>query len=243
MQRTGSALIVALCAVFAVATAQAATIQVTGESPLGELGVALNSGESGEFIENPDGTQNWSGEFLDPNGWEFSWDLLMDPDPFISGVVAVVNNTGIDASFTFQVSMPVSVSLPAGSPMSGSSSITINDANGNGSATLSAPAGGSIYEAGIESTVEATLFDDPYSLSPPFPPSTTSDNASFTGTTSTALNVGDEMFLTHSFVLSAGDSATGNSNFSVIPEPASLVLVVVAGLAAGVWRFRGRSHC
>jgi hypothetical protein len=116
--------------------------------------------------------------------------------------------------------------------MSGSSSITINDANLNGAATVSAPVGGSIYEGLVNGVPFATLFDAPYSLSPPFPPTTTSDNASFGGVTPAAINVGDTLSVKHTFVLTAGDGATGNSNFVVIPEPASLVLTCLAGLAA-----------
>jgi hypothetical protein len=126
--------------------------------------------------------------------------------------------------------------------MSGSSSITINDANLNGAATVSAPAGGSIYEALVNDVPFETLFDDAYSLSPPFPPTTTSDNASFSGVTPAAINVGDNMAVRHTFVLTAGDAATGNSNFVVVPEPASLALTSVACLVAlAVYRRRRRS--
>jgi hypothetical protein len=126
--------------------------------------------------------------------------------------------------------------------MFGSSTISINDANASGSATLSAPAGGSVYEGRINGVTQATLFDDPYTLSPSFPPSTAGDTGSFSGTTSTALNAGDTLSLKHTFVLSAGDSATGNSNFTVIPEPASLVLVAIIGLVGCGYRLRCRSR-
>jgi hypothetical protein len=155
----------------------------------------------------------------------------------------VVKNTDAAGTFTFEVGIPVTVSLPAGTAMSGSSSITINDSNLNGAASVSAPAGGAIYQGRINGTPVATLFDDPYSLSPSFPPTTTSDNASFSGATASVLNVGDVMSIQHTFVLSARDGATGNSNFVIIPEPASFVLIALGGIAALVMSRRRSRIC
>ena len=242
MQRTLMALVVAVCASLAAGSAHAATIQVMAEGPNGELGFAGNLDESdGVFTELPNGLQSWVGSVVDDSGWEFSWDLVINPDPFVTGVVAVTNNTNSTGTFMFEVGTSVTDSFAAGSPMFGSSTISISDANNSNSASLSAPAGGSVYEGRINGIVQESLFDAPYTLSPSFPPSTAGDTESFTGTTSTALNVGDTLSLKHTFVLSAGDSATGNSNFTVIPEPSTLALAALLGLAGCVHRLRRRA--
>jgi hypothetical protein len=245
MQKKLIVLVVGLVAALAAQAAFATTISVSYDDPANPgsvgLGVSLNDGEVGEFIQNPDGTQTWRGDFEFPNVGRFEWDFLLDGDPFVAGTVGVINNTNATGTFTFEVGVPVTINLPAGSPMSGSSSISINDSNNNGAATVSAPAGGSIYEGRVNGAAIATLFDDPYSLSPPFPPTTISDDASFSGVSSTALNVGDTLSVKHTFVLSARDSATGNSNFAIIPEPSSVVLLgmaAIACLAIGIRRGR-----
>jgi hypothetical protein len=241
MQRNLVALVAGLCAALAAQTTEAATIDLSFSDPLGQIGFATALDESdGQFTENADGTFSWAGEYVDATIGEITWDLLLDPDPFVSGAVAVTNNTNTTGTFTFEVSLPVTVDIAAGAPMFGSSSISINDANNSGDATVSAPTGAAIYEGLVEGSVVATLFDDPFMLSPAFPPSTASDDASFTGVTSTAISAGDTIALRHTFVLSAGDSATGNSNFTIIPEPSTMVLVTLGGLAVLACRFRSR---
>ena len=222
--------LVGLVAAFAfVAAAAAAPLLEIG--PLGsETTIDPGNGGTTLFVDNGDGTFDWEGAMTMPM-WETTWDLLIDEDPGVSGVIGLKNTTGTTQTFTFNVSTGVSVSLPAGSTKSGSSTISVGDANFNSTATLSAVTGGAMYNALVDGNLEHQLFQDPYSLVVSTFGGTTGATQSFTGVTTNALAV--SLGINHVFQLTAGDQATFNSTFEVIPLPSS------AGVGFGVLALMG----
>jgi len=192
--------------------------------------------DDGTMVDLGDGTFQWTGSYLaGDDAWQIDWDLILDPDPGIGGLVAVTNLDSQAHAFSFFTSLPIVGSFPAGSPMFGSSSITIADGNFDGAASLSAPAGDAIYAGIIDGSDQRLLFPAPYVLNPTFPPpgSSAADTLDFINEFTT-FDLNSTIAIRSDFILSAGDSATINSTFSVVPEPATgaLLLLAAAGLVS-----------
>ena len=177
-------------------------------------------------------TGMWSGTWSTAM-WDATWNLALDPDPGISGVIGLTNNNAtMMQAMTFNVSMATIGYYPAGSFMTGSSAITVTDANFSGSATMSTQTGVAMYTALIDGTQlipSGELFPDAYTLTATGLGAANSANTSFTSTTPIAL--ASSMGINHLFRLSPGDNATANSTFYVIPEPMTVSLLGLGALA------------
>lgn len=200
---------------------------------------------SGTITDLGNGVQNWKGTVNQTGSYNLQWDLMLDADPSVSGSVALTNASAGTQTFTLNVSLPISPSpSPAGSNIFGSSAITVSDANGDAAATLNAPAGGAIYTAFINSPAvnQKTLFPvgvAPLPLTVSIPGGVNVASQTFsTGTTSAAASI---LGIQHSFTLTAGDSATMNSTFTItVPEPCTVALAAIGGLGLLVVRARRR---
>ncbi len=213
-------------------SARATLFSVTATGP---GGTSTQNIALGNATILPDGvTQEFKGVFTQTGSYNMQYDLLLDPDPSVSGSIALTNVANATQTFTLNVSQPIA-SVPAGSQDFGSSAISLADANGSGSPSLSAPTGSAIYTAFINSSVtQKTLFQ----LIPIAIGSGTGgvavDSQSFTaGTTTVPATI---MGIQHSFTLTAGDSATMNSTFTIVPEPCTLALAAIGGLGLVVAR-------
>lgn len=224
-------LVVMVMALFAAGMSQSAAAL---PASLPSMNIGMNNApmeigaQHGQFDDLGDGLYSWQGEIAPEGaGWTAEWDLVLDPDPGISGVIAVTNITANPTDFSVSFTLPVVGSYPAGSLMSGSSSITVSDADFDNNGEMQAVANSSIYSALIEGVVQRTLFDDPYSLSPTFPPvgNTNSDTMTFSGE-NTSTDLTSELGLDYLFTLSGGDKATVNSTFFVVPEPITGLLLL-----------------
>lgn len=205
-------------------TFNGATISIAwGES--GPSGNSWNLNVPGNTDGSPDshpadGSYNGSGLL-------FEWaDVYFNADPIIAGNFAVTNNSPVPQTFSLNVIMPTAFATGGSTTHDGGSAITVSDANFSGGSSLSTFAGFSIYASKVNGSVSHTLFDSPYSLTTP--PGTT--NAAF-------LNFGPlagpgvalitSIGIDHTFTLSPGDRATVNSNYRIVPEPATLSLFVI----------------
>ena len=203
----------------------------------------LASNNVGTITTLPDGvTQEWKATVNQAGSYNLQFDLLLDPDPSISGSVALTNAAGSTQTFTLNVSQSIA-STPAGSAIFGSSSISIGDANFDSASTVGAPTGSAIYTAFINSNVsQKTLFAAPYTLSKNgVPGGTAVDSQTYPPPIATTTAAATTMGIQHSFTLTAGDSATMNSTFTItVPEPCTLVLAGLGALGLAAVRFGRR---
>ncbi len=211
----------------ACSSARATLITVTTTGPDGTTTQTI---AGGSVTTLPDGvTQEWRGTATQAGSYSMQFDLVFDPDPSIAGSIALTNVAASTQTFTLNVSQPIT-SVPAGSSIFGASAISVSDANNSGGATVSAPTGSAIYTAFVNSNVtQKMLFVDPYSKSASSIGGVAVDSQSFsTGTTTVPATI---MGIQHSFTLTAGDSATMNSTFTItVPEPCTLALAAIGGL-------------
>ena len=223
-------LVLLVCACLSASAFAAPTLLVgpTGSEMMHEAGTG---GMGITETWNPT-TGVWMGSWTTAM-WDATWNLTLDPDPGIAGVIGLTNNNAtMMQAMTFNVSMQTIGFYPAGSFMTGSSAITVTDASFNGTATMSTQTGVAIYTAlidGAQLIPSGELFPDSYSLTATGIGAANSANTSFTGATPVAL--ASSMGINHLFMLTPGDNATANSTFFVVPEPATLSLLSVGVLA------------
>lgn len=179
------------------------------------------------------------GSGLNNGGWSLdSWDLETDPDPTITNIFSVTNNTADTQSFVVSVSLPTSISFGPPSLIRGSIQGGATDNNFDG-VTLANTGTSSIYDGLIDGTSVRTLFDDPTSVSGAGSVSLgalsfgipVQESVAFATLTSIGLDI--------RFDLTAGDSASFTANFDVqpIPEPGTALLLGL-GLASLAYRRR-----
>lgn len=163
-----------------------------------------------------------------------SWNMNVDPDPVVSGIVAVTNNAATTQDFTLIFTLAVAPAVVPSSLIGGSIQGGVTDNNGDG-ALLSALLGDSIYRARIDGATVASLYGDPTSVAAGAFLSANLPTASF-GTPipsqpgpAALTDIGIRL----KFSLSPGDSASFTSNFVVIPIPEPSVAVML-GLGLGL---------
>jgi hypothetical protein len=165
--------------------------------------------------------------------------LELDTDPIVDGNIAVSNEQGFTQRFTFIFNLPIT-SIAGPTTQNGSLAGSVADGFEGDGATLSAPAGESLYTARIDGVDVATLYDDPSSFSaPPF-------DIGDIPATSFGPNVGgpalSDIELELDFFLTSFDGAQITSAFQVeeVPEPATGAMVGI-GLALLAARRRSRN--
>lgn len=181
-------------------------------------------------------TFGFSGSNSSSGNWGLGWSMLVNPDPFIVANIAVTNNSLMTQTFSISVLSPLDTTNFPFICIGGSVVGSVSDGNGDG-ATLSSPAGGSLYSAIVDNNTVGTLLDDPFSVSAGSYLSAGVGPATFGApipsqvvATQATTNFG----ITLTFTLTAGDTASFTSIFVVegcIPGPASLALLAVAGMA------------
>ena len=98
-------------------------------------------------------------------GWTLdSWSLQVDPDPSITNIFSVTNNTAATQTFVVSVLLPTGISFGPPSLIRGSVQGGATDNNFNG-VTLANSGTTAIYDAQIDGATVRTLFDNPTSVS------------------------------------------------------------------------------
>ncbi len=175
--------------------------------------------------------------FSETDSWTAEWNsIVYSTNPSVTTSFSFTNTTLVDQEFTVTVTSPIAP-IGGNTIMQGTIGGSLVDNPGNDpGATLAAPSGGAIYTALIDGNAVQTLHDDPFSFSVP---DVTADSIPGAGFSNVA---GPPAFtsigIQHTFFLSAGDSVTFSSAFTVIPTPATLA---VLGLA-GIFGSRRRRH-
>jgi hypothetical protein len=174
------------------------------------------------YIDNGDGTFTYAGVNGNQTIWTFEWDITVNPDPLISAMFAITNNTASTQHFDILFTLPVG--SPFGTPAvkSGSLAAGFQDLNNSGSVTLS----NIDWDGRIDGSDAMSLFSGDFSCGGAgcsgniFP---VSDGP----LSSTGVNTSIGIHL--AFDLTAGDKATFDTFFEVEP--------VVVPIPAAVWLF------
>jgi hypothetical protein len=253
--RTGSALALVrsapLAALLAVAITQTAVGDMT-TIPAGDVVVTINGVNSetqqgrtarfevdvqtdGSFALTDGSSQGdlWSLTDLDVSG---------NVDPFTNVVWSVTNNTAVPQVFTVSVTLPISPQTPS-TVHGGSFGGTLNDANFNGSASVSTAGGLPLYRGQIDGATVLSIYPDPYTQSVAFAGQTIAVPAMNPGLPGPTIPSGpatSTIGIINHFLLSPGDTFSGNSFFVIeaVPEPSTLGLAAAALTATLIVRRR-----
>lgn len=188
----------------------------------------ITNGATNNWTFNDTATPNLDGTFtydgtVSGSVWTFSWDIDVDPDPFINATLGITNNTAVTKHFDILFTLPVGSPFASGTK-SGSMSATFQDLNGSGLVSLT-----NVNWSGRIDGVDAmslTAFDG--TCGPGSPGcigslGTVSDGPLPSGAVNT--NIGIHL----AFDLTAGDKATFTNFFEVVP--------VVVPIPAAMWLF------
>jgi len=158
--------------------------------------------------------------------------IEVDSDPF---VLANFNVTAGSLNTTFNVSSSNLVVAPSSYTGQASAQVTLTDNDGDGAllAVSTNPAG--MYRAMYNGpTVFANLLSAPVVAA-----SFSSNVANSNIGPAPIVGVINDISAQFDFTLSANDTATGTSNFTIVPAPGSIALLGLSGLAA----IRRRRSC
>lgn len=176
-----------------------------------------------------------TGNAVIANNFSVSWELDLDPDPFVSAFFTVQNLTGNLQPFTITTSLPT-ISLGAPTTMFGSTTGTVGDGDfvqdqfGNG-ATVRTLAGSPYYEALVDGIGVRQLYPDFQQNAAPLGIVNSIPAVNFSGIAGPALI--SSIGIRNRFELTPGDNASFTSTFNIIPTPGAVGLLGVAGLAMG----------
>lgn len=170
------------------------------------------------------------------NGFNFSFNTVLDPDPFISSSFTIQNMAGFTQNFTVTTTLPVFPAFPGPNTMTGSVSGTVGDGdglldpNGNGATVTTQANGRPYYEALIDGLGARSLYTAPQVHTAPLGLTSAIGTQNFIG--EAAPGVLFTIGIRNAFTLTSADNAAFTSTFLVIPAPAGLAVVGLAGLAA-----------
>lgn len=174
------------------------------------------------YTDNGNGTFTYQGVNGNQSIWAFEWDITVNPDPLISAMFAITNNTASTKHFDLLFTLPVGSPFAAPAVKSGSLAASFQDLNNSGSATLS----NIDWNGRIDGSNAMPLFSGDFTcggagcIGSIFP-------ASDGPLSSSGVNTSIGIHL--AFDLTAGDKASFTTSFQVEP--------VVVPVPAALWLF------
>jgi hypothetical protein len=204
------------------------------------LTIGSTSLTDGTVTENADGSytllgHQQGGSFNGQPVWDIGWDLTIKQDPYILGNLTITNLTTTTRNFNLTLALPITPAF-APSLFGGSIDATVSDRNNDGSAAIAPIAvSPSIYRGTIDGITVLSLFAVQLNCT------ASGGGCSANGSDSDGLPgpslAGPAVFATIgtllNFSLSAGDSVTFATNFTVepptpVPLPATLPMLALA---------------
>jgi hypothetical protein len=168
------------------------------------------------------------------NQFRATFDLDLEPDPFVSSFFTIQNLTGVLQPFSITTTLP---SIPVGNPssMNGSTVGTVGDGDGvldqfgNG-ASIRTIAGAPYYQALVDGVGVRSLYPDAqFQFAPQGQVAgIAAQNFPNEAGPGVLANIG----IRNRFELTPGDNASFTSTFFIIPAPSGVALLGLAGLAA-----------
>ena len=206
-----------------IAPAYQMVMQVGTSAPYGLDGTVTPIDEGGATKYQIDGS-------YDQHGYHMTVHFVVDPDPTITGTLAITNLTPIPQDYTFTFTLPVS---PAFNPSQLNGSIGVTATADSTAGAVSTVSPDPFYQALIDAVSVKTLLNNPFSL-----PVAAFDSNVVTAKFGLPIPdaggaVNTSIGIKLHFNVTPGDQAGITSQFTAnpVPEPTALLGLAIAGLA------------
>jgi hypothetical protein len=214
-------------------------IQVTPDGGATWSAVANPGSWTATQETGPGGQPRWriQGSAISPGGdWDIAFNMLMDPDPFVSNAFTLHNMTGITQAFVVTTIIPAIPALIAPTTMTGSVSGTVGDGdglpdpNGNG-ATVTTFGSAPYYEALVDGAGVRQLYTSPQVHAAPLSLTQSIATQNFINEVGPAVN--STIGIRNIFTLTSADNASFTSTFLIVPAPAAAAAFGLVGVFGG----------